>query len=82
MAVNEAAWITCPSQHPFIVKEAPMPTAGAGEIVIKNVAVSAVSKCFSDFPQGFALRLTCLLEPCRLENSVCFYRIWGFISTI
>ncbi|WYZ42208.1 hypothetical protein EsH8_V_001103 [Colletotrichum jinshuiense] len=41
MAVNEAAWITCPSQHPFAVKEAPMPTAGAGEIVIKNVAVSA-----------------------------------------
>ncbi|RYP00174.1 hypothetical protein DL764_006605 [Monosporascus ibericus] len=40
MAQNEAAWITSPSEYPFTVKEAPMPTPGPGEIVIKNAAVS------------------------------------------
>ncbi|KAL1616839.1 hypothetical protein SLS56_011271 [Neofusicoccum ribis] len=29
-----------PSEHPFTIKEAPSPTAGLGEIVIKNAAVS------------------------------------------
>lgn len=42
MAQNEAAWITSPSEYPFTVKEGPKPTAGAGEIVIKNAAVSIV----------------------------------------
>ncbi|KAH8665395.1 chaperonin 10-like protein [Ilyonectria robusta] len=40
MVQNEAAWITSPSEYPFTVKEGPNPTAGAGEIVIKNAAVS------------------------------------------
>ncbi|KAL6401106.1 zinc-binding oxidoreductase CipB [Ilyonectria robusta] len=42
MVQNEAAWITSPSEYPFTVKEGPKPTAGAGEIVIKNAAVSIV----------------------------------------
>ncbi|KAK2736514.1 zinc-binding oxidoreductase [Colletotrichum kahawae] len=42
MATNDAAWITAPLQHPFTVKRAPMPTAGPGELVIKNVAISAL----------------------------------------
>ncbi|KAH7141146.1 chaperonin 10-like protein [Dactylonectria macrodidyma] len=40
MTQNEAAWITSRSEYPFTVKKGPNPTAGAGEIVIKNAAVS------------------------------------------
>ncbi|KAJ9419483.1 chaperonin 10-like protein [Fusarium oxysporum] len=40
MSGNKAAWISAPSDYPFQVKEAYMPTAGPGEIVIKNAAVS------------------------------------------
>ncbi|KAF9631065.1 hypothetical protein BFW01_g1927 [Lasiodiplodia theobromae] len=40
MIQNEAAWLLSPSEHPFTIKEAPKPTAGIGEIVIKNAAVS------------------------------------------
>lgn len=43
MIQNEAAWLLSPSEHPFTIKEAPKPTAGIGEIVIKNAAVSIVS---------------------------------------
>jgi NADPH:quinone reductase-like Zn-dependent oxidoreductase len=37
---NQAAWITKPKGNPLEVKEAPMPTAGKGEVVIKNHAVA------------------------------------------
>ncbi|KAH7144150.1 chaperonin 10-like protein [Dactylonectria estremocensis] len=40
MVQNEAAWITLRSEYPFTVKEGPKPTAGTGEIIIKNAAVS------------------------------------------
>jgi hypothetical protein len=43
MSGNKAAWISAPSDYPLQVKEASMPTAGSGEIVIKNAAVSIVS---------------------------------------
>ncbi|KAF2119047.1 chaperonin 10-like protein [Lophiotrema nucula] len=36
---NEAAWLT-QANSPLQVSEAPMPTAGAGEIVVKNSAVA------------------------------------------
>ncbi|KAF2852623.1 oxidoreductase-like protein [Plenodomus tracheiphilus IPT5] len=37
---NQAAWITEPKGNPLQVKEAPMPKAGKGEVVIKNHAVA------------------------------------------
>jgi hypothetical protein len=37
---NQAAWIMEPKGNPLEVKEAPMPTAGKGEVVIKNHAVA------------------------------------------
>ncbi|CAO2651548.1 Nn.00g041180.m01.CDS01 [Neocucurbitaria sp. VM-36] len=37
---NKAAWITEPKGRPLQVKDAPMPTAGRDEVVIKNHAVS------------------------------------------
>jgi len=37
---NQAAWITEPKGTPLQVKEAPMPKAGRGEVVIKNHAVA------------------------------------------
>ncbi|OAK97050.1 GroES-like protein [Phaeosphaeriaceae sp. SRC1lsM3a] len=37
---NQAAWILEPKGNPLVVKEAPMPKAGKGEIVIKNHAVA------------------------------------------
>jgi NADPH:quinone reductase-like Zn-dependent oxidoreductase len=37
---NKAAWITEPKGRPLQVKEAPMPKAGKGEVVVKNHAVS------------------------------------------
>jgi len=37
---NKAAWITKPKGNPLEVKEAPMPKAGKGEVVIKNHAVA------------------------------------------
>ncbi|KAH6867860.1 chaperonin 10-like protein [Thelonectria olida] len=40
MAHNEAAWITFPSEYPLTIKEAPTPSAGPGEVVIKNKAVA------------------------------------------
>ncbi|PWY72699.1 zinc-binding oxidoreductase CipB [Aspergillus eucalypticola CBS 122712] len=40
MTQNRAAWITAPTEHPFTVQEAPYPTPGPGEILIKNAAIS------------------------------------------
>ncbi|GLA61394.1 hypothetical protein AtubIFM55763_006045 [Aspergillus tubingensis] len=40
MTQNRAAWITAPTEHPFTVQEAPYPTPGPREIVIKNAAIS------------------------------------------
>ncbi|KAF2819338.1 GroES-like protein [Ophiobolus disseminans] len=37
---NKAAWITKPKGNPLEVKEAPMPKAGKGEVVIKNHAIA------------------------------------------
>lgn len=37
---NQAAWITEARANPVQVKEAPMPTAGKGEVIIKNHAVA------------------------------------------
>jgi NADPH:quinone reductase-like Zn-dependent oxidoreductase len=37
---NKAAWITKPKGNPLEVSEAPMPTAGKDEVVIKNHAVA------------------------------------------
>ncbi|CBX97382.1 hypothetical protein IAQ61_007198 [Plenodomus lingam] len=37
---NQAAWITEPKGKPLQVKEAPMPKAGKGEVVIKNHAAA------------------------------------------
>jgi hypothetical protein len=37
---NKTAWTALPGAHPFVVKEAPYPTAGPGEVVIKNAAVA------------------------------------------
>jgi NADPH:quinone reductase-like Zn-dependent oxidoreductase len=42
MVENKAAWIDSPSGYPLNVREAPKATAGPGEIVIKNAAVSIV----------------------------------------
>jgi NADPH:quinone reductase-like Zn-dependent oxidoreductase len=36
---NRAAWLDTPST-PLQVGDAPMPTAGAGEIIVKNAAVA------------------------------------------
>ncbi|GLA37473.1 hypothetical protein AnigIFM63309_004412 [Aspergillus niger] len=40
MTQNKAAWITAPTEYPFTIRDAPYPTPGPGEIVIKNAAVS------------------------------------------
>ncbi|KZL70921.1 zinc-binding oxidoreductase [Colletotrichum tofieldiae] len=53
MTANNAAWITAPLQRPFTVEEAPMPTAGPGEIVIKNHAVSAFPFILGEDAAGF-----------------------------
>lgn len=45
MPQNKAAWITSPSAHPFVVKEAPYSSAGPGEVVIKNEAIAIVRHC-------------------------------------
>jgi hypothetical protein len=45
MPQNKAAWITSPGAHPFVVKEAPYPSAGPGEVVIKNAAIAIVCHC-------------------------------------
>ncbi|KAH3957094.1 hypothetical protein HBI56_234080 [Parastagonospora nodorum] len=37
---NQAAWITEPKGNPLQVKEAPMPTAAKGQVVIKNKAIA------------------------------------------
>jgi NADPH:quinone reductase-like Zn-dependent oxidoreductase len=37
---NQAAWITNPKGNPLEVKEAPMPKAEKGEVVIKNHALA------------------------------------------
>jgi NADPH:quinone reductase-like Zn-dependent oxidoreductase len=37
---NKAAWITEAKARPFAVKEASMPQAGAGQVVIKNHAIA------------------------------------------
>jgi NADPH:quinone reductase-like Zn-dependent oxidoreductase len=37
---NQAAWITKPKGNPLEVKEAPMPKAEKGEVVIKNHALA------------------------------------------
>ncbi|KAH7255175.1 chaperonin 10-like protein [Fusarium redolens] len=40
MAENKAAWIDSPSSYPLNIRGAPKPSAGPGEIVINNAAVS------------------------------------------
>ncbi|KAL1797143.1 hypothetical protein ACET3X_003749 [Alternaria dauci] len=40
MPGNKAAWLPSPGAHPFVVKEAPYPSAGPGEVVIKNAVVA------------------------------------------
>jgi NADPH:quinone reductase-like Zn-dependent oxidoreductase len=40
MPENKAAWITAERAHPFSIQSAPLPTAGPGELVIKNAAVA------------------------------------------
>jgi hypothetical protein len=42
MAENKAAWIDSPSSYPLNIRGAPKPSAGPGEIVINNAAVSIV----------------------------------------
>lgn len=37
---NNAAWITGAKEKPLQVKEAPLPKAGPGEVVIQNHAVA------------------------------------------
>jgi NADPH:quinone reductase-like Zn-dependent oxidoreductase len=37
---NQAAWITEAKANPLQVKEAPMPTAAKGQVVIKNKAIA------------------------------------------
>lgn len=39
---NRAAWITEAKAKPFKVDAAPYPTAGPGEIIVKNFAVALV----------------------------------------
>lgn len=39
MSSNQAAWLT-KADTPLEVREAPMPTAGPGEIVVRNFAVA------------------------------------------
>ncbi|KAJ2965091.1 hypothetical protein NQZ79_g223 [Umbelopsis isabellina] len=48
---NAAAWITAPKANPLQVKEAPYPTAGAKELVIRNhaVAINPVDHLLQDF---------------------------------
>lgn len=40
MPSNKAAWITQEGAKPFEIKEAPYPTPGVGEVVVKNAAVA------------------------------------------
>ncbi|KAI8296059.1 hypothetical protein K4K56_008067 [Colletotrichum sp. SAR 10_98] len=40
MPTNRAAWLTEPKSYPFQIKEAPFPTAGLGEVVIRNVVTA------------------------------------------
>ncbi|KAI8299817.1 hypothetical protein K4K61_010344 [Colletotrichum sp. SAR11_59] len=40
MPTNRAAWLTEPKSHPFQIKDAPFPTAGPGEVVIRNVVTA------------------------------------------
>lgn len=45
MTQNRAAWITGSATqpaHPFSIQDAPYPTPGHGEVVIKNAAVAIV----------------------------------------
>lgn len=37
---NQAAWLIEAKANPLVVKEAPMPKAGKGEVVVKNHAVA------------------------------------------
>jgi hypothetical protein len=37
---NQAAWLMEAKANPLVVKEAPMPKAGKGEVVVKNHAVA------------------------------------------
>jgi NADPH:quinone reductase-like Zn-dependent oxidoreductase len=39
--VNKAAWLYSAKLHPFKVDEAPMPTPGPNEVVVRNYAVAA-----------------------------------------
>ncbi|KAE8373894.1 GroES-like protein [Aspergillus bertholletiae] len=40
MTQNQAAWIMGSAEHPFNIQDAPYPTPGPGEVVIKNAAVA------------------------------------------
>ena len=67
MPQNKAAWITSPGAHPFVVKEAPYPSAGPGEVVIKNAAIAIVCHC--PVLGNIALKLM-RIEPRGMENPI------------
>jgi D-arabinose 1-dehydrogenase-like Zn-dependent alcohol dehydrogenase len=39
---NQAAWITAPNTRPFDIQDAPYPSPGPGELVIKSAATAIV----------------------------------------
>ncbi|GJC87267.1 dehydrogenase orsE [Colletotrichum liriopes] len=43
MPVNKAAWLTFSKAYPFKVDDAPFPTAGPGEVVIKNTVTALIA---------------------------------------
>jgi hypothetical protein len=67
MPQNKAAWITSPGAHPFVVKETPYPSAGPGEVVIKNAAIAIVCHC--TVLGNIVLNLM-RIEPRGMENPI------------
>lgn len=53
---NQAAWITAPNQHPFDIHDAPYPSPGPGEVVIKSASVAIVG--YTTYPCLLLEKLT------------------------
>lgn len=47
MSLNKAAWILTPKANPLVVQEAPYPSPGPGEVVIKSEVIALVSQISS-----------------------------------
>jgi NADPH:quinone reductase-like Zn-dependent oxidoreductase len=83
MAPNQAAWITAPAAHPFVVKENAKPKPGPGEVVIKNMAVAIVSSiCRQSRKLGTTNQLSRILWTGKFSIYILqIYRSWQLIPS-